>query len=144
MAKVDMSSLNVLVIDDEPFISKLIVRILFELGVRDPDTAENGAEGIRKVQESMKKIDLIICDLEMPQMNGFEFVKHLRTSPDIADRHVPVLILTGHSQEKNIHETVRLGIHGFLAKPVSKALLEKRITAAMTSPPIDPKELEDQ
>ncbi len=90
-------------IDDEPFITSLIVRLLVELGVRDPATAKNGARGIRKVQESTKKIDLIICDLEMPQMNGFEFVKHLRTSPDIVDHHVPVLMLTGHSQEKNVH-----------------------------------------
>ena len=144
MAKVDMSSLNVLVIDDEPFISRLIMRMLRDLGVRDLVTAKNGAEGISKVQESMKKIDLIICDLEMPKMNGFEFVKHLRTSPDIADRHVPVLILTGHSQGKNVHEMVGLGIHGFLSKPVSKVILEKRITTAMTSPPIDLKALEDQ
>ena len=109
MSKVDMSSLNILVIDDEPFISKLIVRLLDDLGVQDVRTAEDGAEGIRMVKESRKKIDLIICDLEMPKMNGFEFVLLLRTSLDIADRQIPVVILTGHSLEQKRSKSRRAG-----------------------------------
>jgi DNA-binding NarL/FixJ family response regulator len=55
---------------------------------------------------------------------------------------VLVLILTGHSDEDNIQQSVKLGIHGFLTKPVSKANLEKIVMSAISSPPIYPRILE--
>ncbi len=71
-------------------------------------------------------------------MNGFEFVTELRTGPHIPHPQTPVLILTGHSNPENLEQAVKLGINGFLAKPISKGLMESRISAAITSPPIDP------
>ncbi len=141
MAEIDMKRLRILVIDDEPFMLKLIVRVLNELEVSEVTTAEDGSEGLNEIEQSRKDFDLIICDLEMPRMDGFEFVGNLRKSPDSASARTPVLILTGHSHEEAVQKTVELGIHGFLAKPVSKGSLEKRIIAALKSPPIDPKVL---
>tara|TARA_B100000315_G_C14467653_1_gene536744 strand:- start:503 stop:934 length:432 start_codon:yes stop_codon:yes gene_type:complete len=141
MANIEMKSLTILVIDDEPFMNKLIGRALNDLGVMNVLVAENGAEAIETLTHTSRKIDVIICDLEMPEMNGFEFVRNLRQGLDIPDPTIPVIILTGHSQADNIKEVVNLGISGFLTKPVSIHLLETRITSALTSPPIDPKVL---
>jgi len=139
MSQPDITALDILVIDDEPFIRKLIGRMLYELNVKHVVDAEDGADGLTKVKQSRYGFDVIICDLEMPNMNGFEFVRNLRSDKTVPNPGVPVLILTGHSDEDNVHDSVKLGIHGFLTKPVSKANLEKRILSAMTSPPIDPK-----
>ncbi len=136
-----MRQLRILVIDDEPFMLKLIVRVLFELDISDVTTAENGSGGLNEVEQARKDFDLIICDLEMPTMNGFEFVAGLRKNANTSSAQVPVIILTGHSHESAIQNAVELGINGFIAKPVSKGTLEKRIIAALTSPPIDPKVL---
>ena len=142
MSTTDMSSLYILVIDDEPFIRQLIGRMLNELKVKHIIEAEDGFDGLSKVRQWRKGFDVIICDLEMPNMNGFEFVRQLRADKNISNPGVPVLILTGHSDEDSLQESVKLGIHGFLTKPVSKANLEKRIMSAINSPPIDPRILE--
>jgi len=139
MSPPDINTLDILVIDDEPFIRKLIGRMLYELNVKHVVDAEDGADGLTKIRQSRYGFDVIICDLEMPNMNGFEFVRKLRSDKTLANPGVPVLILTGHSDEDNVQDSVKLGIHGFLSKPVSKTNLEKRILAAINSPPIDPK-----
>lgn len=70
-------------------------------------------------------------------MDGFEFVAKLRAheNPDIAN--LPVLILTGHIDQENVEKAVKLGIHGYLKKPINKVTLEQRMIRALTAPPID-------
>ena len=137
------ASLDILVVDDEPFIRRLIARMLFELGAKHIVEAEDGADGLAKLHQSRKGFSIIICDLEMPIMDGFEFVRMMRTDKKNPNTGVPVLILTGHSHEEYLYKSVKLGIHGFVGKPVSKAILEERILSAISSPPIDQKILED-
>ena len=141
MQNINYPKLNALLIDDEEFISKLITRLLNEMGIKNIITASDGLEGLEKYKKVGSKLDLVICDLEMPNMNGFEFVASLRALPEAQKPDIPILILTGHSDETHVHEAVRLGINGFLIKPVSKATLEKRIATALTMPGIDPKAL---
>jgi len=83
-------------------------------------------------------VDVIICDLEMPTMNGFEFVERLRSLPETDRAVIPVVILTGHSDEEHVKRAVSLGINGFLVKPIAKQALEDRLSKAIMSPPIDP------
>ena len=136
MATVDMGSLNILVIDDEQFMCKLIERLLRDLGVNEIDLANDGEQGLKKISA---ETDLIICDLEMPNMNGFEFVHWLRNNPKGPKPSVPVLIVTGHGEEDAVRGAINLGINGYLVKPVSKHALESRIVKAVTTPMIDPK-----
>ena len=138
MDEVDIKKLKVLVIDDLPFTRQLIVRLLEELGVESVIVAADGVEGLKAFDDSVVGFDLIICDLEMPNMDGFEFVRNLRDKPPFSDADIPVLIVTGHSEAESVQDAVEAGIHGYLVKPVSKKALEKRIIAAMSSPVIDP------
>ncbi len=64
---------------------------------------------------------MIICDLEMPNVDGIEFVRRLRSDENVANSEVPVLILTEGSDEENVLKSVNVGIHGFLAKPASQS-----------------------
>lgn len=141
MPSIDMTKLTILVIDDEPFMRSLVERVLFELGVRNVLNAENGADGLRTLR-TRKRVDVIVCDLEMPTMNGFDFVRALRDDPDRQMASIPVVILTGHSEEEAVREAVGLGISGFIVKPISKGGLESRIVAALTKPPIDRRALD--
>ena len=138
MTDTDFSSLNVLVVDDEVFMRQLIVRVLTEIGVKQIYDAENGNEGVTTLKNFGRTIDLVLCDLEMPEMDGFEFVRQVRGKADVPNPDIPVLIVSGHTDEDHIRKAVELGIHGFVAKPVSRKLLEDRITAALTSSTIDP------
>ena len=141
MADIDIKNLRILVIDDEPFMRKLIIRVLYELEIERVTEAADGAEALQKVEDSMNALDLIICDLEMPNMDGFEFVKNLRGMKEFPNANIPVLIVTGHSETESVQGAVEAGIHGYLVKPISKKTLEQRIVAALTSPRIDPEKL---
>ncbi len=138
---IDYSTIKILVIDDEPFIRKLIVRILFDIGIKNTSEADNGLKAINKIIQSRTNFDLIICDLEMPIISGLEFLKTLRKHPEVRAPETPVVILTGHSDEDNIYDAVMLGIHGFLTKPVSRNDLEAKIKMGLTGKPIDPARL---
>ena len=137
MEIVDIKKLKFLVIDDLPFTRQIIVRLLEELGVQRVNVAADGVEGLKAFDDSVEGFDLIICDLEMPNMDGFEFVMKLRERAPHPNADVPVLIVTGHSETEIVHKAVEAGIHGYLVKPISKQALEKRIIAALSSPVID-------
>ncbi len=138
----DLKKLHLLVVDDEPFMRKLVERMLLDIGVGIVSQAENGKDALKKLKSHPSLADLIVCDLEMPEMNGFEFVERLRQFSDAKLATLPVLILTGYSDQSHLEQAVRLKIHGFLAKPVSRAALESRVIKAITSPAIDPCVLE--
>ena len=142
MAEDAFTGLKVLLVDDEPFIQRLIGRMLNDMGIKSVTPAADGASALDRICKSAGAFDLIICDLEMPAMNGFDFVRALRNDKGIPNPGVPVLILTGAASQEYLEESIRLGIHGFLAKPVSKTTLETRIVSALNAPPIDPKVLE--
>lgn len=139
---IDLSRITVLVIDDEAFMRDLIVRVLREVGVVNVETARDGSNALAIVTRPGTSIDVILCDLEMPKMNGLEFVRQLRSSHLAPNPKVPVLIVTGHSEEGNVREAVQLGINGFLVKPISKKALEQRIKKALSSQATDPNKLD--
>lgn len=141
MANIELKNLNVLVVDDEPFMRGLIKRVLAEIEIKKVSEAGDGNEALSKVQDAGTNLDLIICDLEMPNMDGFEFVKRLRDLTGFPNASIPVLIVTGHSEAESVKGAVEAGIHGYLVKPISKQALEKRIIAAINSPLIDPEKL---
>jgi len=147
MTDIDITRLRVLVIDDEAFMRTLVVRVLNELGITQVTAAEDGADALERLSTTARNFELIICDLEMPNMDGFAFVRELRSQPGDTESglspcaDIPVLILTGHSEEDVVHDALGLGIHGYLVKPISRGALEARIQIAMTSPPIDPMKL---
>ena len=141
MEEVDIKKLKILVIDDLPFTRQLIVRLLEELGVEWVNVAADGVEGLKAFDDQVDGFDLIICDLEMPNIDGVEFVRKLRQKAPLPNADVPVLIVTGHSEPEIVHKALDAGIHGYLVKPVSKQALEKRIIAAMSSPVINPEKL---
>jgi two-component system, chemotaxis family, chemotaxis protein CheY len=137
--EVDIPSLRILVIEDEAFMRRLVMRVLYELGAKHTYEAENGSDGLSQVKTLAGKLDLVICDLEMPVLNGLKFIEGLRKGVACKESSdVPVIILTGHSDEENIQKAVQLGIQGFLVKPISSLALEKRIKSAVGSSIIDP------
>ena len=94
---IDFANVRILLVDDEPFIRKLIARLLFDNGFKQVTDAENGLKAIKAIKQSKLKFDFIICDLEMPEVSGLEFLKIIRKTPELNSVDTPVIILTGHS-----------------------------------------------
>ena len=79
--------------------------------------ASNGVEGLEILRdESKEKPCIIFLDINMPKMNGIEFLRELRT--DEALKHTPVVMMTTSKEEQDKLETFRLGIAGYMLKPV--------------------------
>jgi two-component system, chemotaxis family, chemotaxis protein CheY len=141
ITKQQIETISVMIIDDEPFMRKLLTRLLDEIGIKEIVTADDGADGLNKLAATPLVPSLVICDLEMPGIDGFEFVRKLRAAKNDKFKDLPVLIVTGHSDPESVKSAVNAGIHGYLAKPVSRGALEKRIATALQSGPIDPAKL---
>jgi CheY-like chemotaxis protein len=100
---------RILVIDDAPDLA-LIMRMLLERSGHEVITAENGRRGLRRFFE--ERPDLVILDVRMPELDGWETLTRLR---DLSD--VPVLINSGTTPTPEELERLRPELDGFLAKP---------------------------
>lgn len=78
-----------------------------------PIAARNGIEAIEKIRE--EKPDIVLLDVEMPRMNGFEVLQALQAQPELHD--IPVAMLTSRSAEKYQTKARELGARGFMTKP---------------------------
>ncbi len=134
MTDFEYKNVHVLLVDDEPFMIKLVDRLLKELGVGLVTTASDGAEGLEKLTKllgSRHPVDIVVCDLEMPNMNGLEFVKHVRSGSAEVQSMLPIVILTGHADEETVLKAGGLKVSGYVVKPVSRNTLERRLRLAL-------------
>lgn len=134
MQRHNLETLSVLLVEDEEFMRDLIRHLLYEIRVREVISAIDGLDAETKVQSLKDGVGLIICDILMPNISGLQFVKQVREGKTSCNPQVPVLLLTGVGNEEVVKEASRVGINGYLRKPVSIELLRQRVTAAITQP----------
>lgn len=115
-----------LVIDDSNAVRKTLSSFLRSLDF-DVKTAADGKEGIALV--SLTKPDLILVDVEMPVMNGFEFCKHLSDSPQ--SKNIPVVVISGTIDEVQFKKGFKSGAVDFLQKPVSQVELAEIVGSVL-------------
>lgn len=142
--KIDFKDVSVLLVDDEPFIRKLVRRIIADIGCTDIKQATDGADALRHLRDGAENIDLVVLDLNMPIIDGFQCLNFMRKDPDSTCKDTPVVVLSGHSEVSNVIRAAEIGIHGFAVKPVSKTALEKQMVRALTEAPIDAARLKKQ
>ncbi len=129
LGKLQSKQMKILIIDDSKFIRDVVRKILREIGVKYIYEAANGADGLMTVMD--EKPDLVLCDLSMEPVNGFEFVEALRNHDNRVVRNIPVIILTVHDELDFIAQAKEFGIDGYLLKPVSPSRLRERIEETM-------------
>ncbi len=123
-----------MVVEDVPSMRQLLVRLLQEIGFSQVISSEDGADALKRIESATQNIDIVICDIEMPIINGLEFVQMMRRNTDSMIAKIPVIVVTGHSEERNLFDAVHAGIHGFIVKPVSRRTLEGRLRYAFNNP----------
>ncbi len=127
----DFSSVNVMVVDDEEFAQRFVTRILGMLGTGEVLTADNGADALKQLAETDIAIDLIISDIEMPEVDGYEFVRKVRYGEVPKYKDVPILILTGKDTDQNVQKAQFHKINGFIVKPPNAEDLERKLRKAL-------------
>ncbi len=119
---------RVLIADDNPQGAELLEAYLGETDY-EVETAADGEETLRKVRSWQP--DLILLDVMMPKISGFEVCKRLRADP--ATRDIAVLMVTALDQPSDVDRAVDAGTNDFLTKPINKADLLLRVRAALRS-----------
>ena len=108
----------ILLVEDNELNSEIAVEILKEYGFL-VDTAENGAEAVEKVKNSKPgNYDLVLMDVQMPVMNGYEATKQIRALTDPALAGITILAMTANAFDEDRKRALKCGMNGFLSKPI--------------------------
>ena len=108
-----------LVVDDYPSIRKTIIELVIGLGLNCLE-AENGLAALEVLKNN--QVDLVISDLVMPEMDGFELTESMKNSPEW--RRIPVIIVSTHADYKYIFKALRLGADDYLTKPTTREMIK--------------------
>ena len=110
-----MGKLRVLIVDDSSVMRKIVERSLRQAGIDLAQVMEagNGAEALSVLKES--SVDLILCDINMPVMDGLEFVRQLQSLENF--NGVPVVMITTEGSESHVVQALSYGARGYIRKP---------------------------
>src|ERR1041385_5727978 len=110
-----MNSVRALIVDDSSVMRKIVERSLRQAGINLTHVLEaaNGAEALGVLKEN--SVDLILCDINMPVMDGLEFIKQLSGVENA--KLVPVVMITTEGSEQHVVQALSCGARGYIRKP---------------------------
>ncbi|MFD1215511.1 MULTISPECIES: chemotaxis response regulator CheY [Microbulbifer] len=115
--------MKILVVDDFPTMRRIIRSLLKELGFNNVDEAEDGQEGLAKINGG--GFEFVVSDWNMPNLNGLDMLKQIRANE--ATRELPVLMVTAEAKKDNIVAAAQAGANGYIVKPFTAATLEEKL-----------------
>ena len=124
--------IQILIIDDDPSLRENTAELL-ELEGFSALTASNGKTGLKQIMDHLP--DLILCDLRMPEMDGFTVLKHLGEDPEL--KRIPFIFFSAKSEKVEINKGMDAGANAYLTKPfeleellesIEKCLNDKRLS----------------
>ncbi len=120
---ISAENLRVVIIDDQPAMRQAFKRVLDHMGEFDVLDFPDGKEALKKMEDA--PVDLILLDLFMPKMSGFQFLKHLREK--VVGQDIPTIVITGEGSKEDIIKAVDLGATDYVLKPFQPETLEAKI-----------------
>jgi two-component system, chemotaxis family, chemotaxis protein CheY len=120
-----MDKVRALIIDDSSVMRKIVERSLRQAGIDLAEVREagNGAEGLGALQAS--GVDLILCDINMPVMDGIEFLRQLQAVPNA--KGVPVVMITTEGSESHVVQALSIGARGYIRKPFTPEQVKEHV-----------------
>jgi two-component system, chemotaxis family, chemotaxis protein CheY len=132
MNRVDFSKLKFLIAEDNRFMREICRTILASYGARDVVEATDGAEALEFFKERVP--DIIILDLHMPILDGFDVLRMVRDRATSPNPCVPVIVMSAHSERSRIIQARDLGANEYLVKPVSARAIYSRVANIVLNP----------
>jgi two-component system chemotaxis response regulator CheY len=120
-----MSEIRALIVDDSSVMRKIVERSLRQAGL-DPlivYEAGSGTEGLEVLRA--KQVDLILSDINMPSMDGLEFLRQIRDQ-NLAPG-IPVVMITTESSEEHVKQAITAGAQGYIRKPFTAEQVKERV-----------------
>jgi two-component system, cell cycle response regulator len=117
---------SLLVVDDNSMNRIMLSRYITKLGYQ-ATMAENGRQALEKLQG--EPFDLVLLDVEMPEMDGYQVLEHLKADPRLRD--IPVIMISAVEELESVVKCIELGAQDYLPKPFNPVLLRARLTACL-------------
>jgi len=121
------TNIPVLIVDDYKTMLRIIRNLLKQIGFEDVDEAYDGTDALKKV--AAKKYGLIISDWNMQPMNGFEFLKSVRSMPEHKD--IPFIMVTAESKTENVLAAKNAGVDNYIVKPFNAETLRSKVQSVL-------------
>ena len=120
-----MDKVRALIVDDSSVMRKIVERSLRQAGVDLSEVREagNGAEGLGALKDN--GVDLILCDINMPVMDGVEFLRQLQGQENA--KGVPVVMITTEGSESHVVQALSLGARGYIRKPFTPEQVKEHV-----------------
>lgn len=128
-----MDKIRALIIDDSSVMRKIVERSLRQAGIELDQVVEagNGAEALCALRDHA--VDLILCDINMPVMDGLEFVRQMKTVDNASG--VPVVMITTEGSESRVVEALSNGARGYIRKPFTPEQVKEHVLPVLGKKP---------
>jgi two-component system chemotaxis response regulator CheY len=127
-----LSSLNILLVDDNQHMRAITSAVLKSAGIPKVREATDGAAALELLRDY--PVDLAIVDFNMFPLDGVEFTRLVRNSPDSVNPYLPIIMMTGHSEKARVYEARDAGVTEFVVKPITAKAILDRIQAVIFKP----------
>lgn len=115
--------MKILVVDDSSTMRRIIINCLKTIGYNDVVEAEDGVDGIVKLQQG--GFELILTDWNMPNKNGLEFLTEIKESSEFG--HIPVIMITTEAEKSNVILALKTGAKNYIVKPFTPDIIKEKI-----------------
>ncbi len=132
MARNPFEHLSVLIVDDNGHMRQIIETALRAWGIGNIHMAADGAEGLNVLRTIA--IDFVLTDLNMGVLDGFDFVRMVRTADDSPNPYVPIIVISATTDLQTVTQARDAGMTEFLAKPVTPRTLYDRLVSIIQRP----------
>lgn len=129
----DISQLQVLIVDDFEVVRMMLRNSLVNLGVKNITDAQNGRIAKELIEAKIaagSKYDVIFCDWNMPEMDGYQLLQFCKGNPNI--KSVPFIMVTAEAESNAIMSAVRAGANDYVVKPFSPAVIHGKLSRLLT------------
>ena len=127
-----VKGMHILVVDDIEVNRIILVKILTTLGA-ECDTASNGQEAVEKFMDAPSGYDLILMDVQMPGMNGYEATRAIRASDHPSAKAIPIIAMTANAFVDDVRDAIDSGMDAHIAKPVQVDKLKATVQQVLDS-----------
>jgi len=129
---IDLTRMNILIVDDNASMRALVKQILLAFGVKNIHECSDGSDALQELKNF--PADVVIADWMMEPVDGLDLARLIRTAPDSPNPYVPIIMLTGHTERHRVEEARDAGITEFLAKPISAQAVYHRLAQIIDKP----------
>ena len=117
-------NMKVMIVDDFATMRRILRNILKQIGFKNIIEADDGKHALKELKK--EKVDLIMCDWNMPEMPGIELLKNVRSDDEL--KKIPFVMVTAEAQKDNILEAVKSGVSNYVVKPFTAETITEKLS----------------